>query len=166
MTAKFVEAVLVPSLTERLMIATPLRPKAGVTVAVRLLPLLTRLIPVLGTRLVFNDNGVTVRLPAVVSESETIKGTVTGTPVRVLVGGISLTVGGPFTGCTVTRKLVLLDAPPESMTRTVTVDVPTTPAAETVTVRVSLLPPKVILLNGMADVLDDALARVRLPAGS
>src|SRR2546427_3499267 len=50
----------------------------------------------LGTRLVFKDVGVAVKLPAAVSGSETVKATVTGTPVSVLVGEIWLTTGGPF----------------------------------------------------------------------
>src|SRR5689334_18070422 len=73
--------------------------------------------------------------------------------------------GGSFTGVTVSTKFVLRDSAP-SLTVIVMVALPLWfVAGVTVTVRLLPLPPKTMLFVGTRVVLEDALFRVKLPAG-
>jgi len=65
--------VFVPSLTETVMSAAPFRPAAGVTVTVRLDPEPPKTICEFGTSVVSEELPETVRLPAGVSASATVK---------------------------------------------------------------------------------------------
>src|SRR2546428_5468675 len=66
-------AVRLPSLTVTVITALPLWPAAGVTVTVRLAPLPPKTMFALGTRVVFPELPLTVRLPGAVSTSPTVK---------------------------------------------------------------------------------------------
>ena len=70
---KLLEVVAVPSLTLRVMTAVPFCWAAGVTVTVRLAPLPPNAILAAGTSAGLEELPVTVRLPAAVSASPTVK---------------------------------------------------------------------------------------------
>src|SRR5437867_2516502 len=72
-SVKLVVAVAAPSLTVSVMSAVPVSPDAGVMVTVRLAPLPPKARFALGTRIVFAELPLTVRLPAAVSASSTVK---------------------------------------------------------------------------------------------
>jgi len=93
--------------------ATPAWPLAGVSVTVRSLPLPPKTMLPFGTSPEFAELPETVRLPADVSRSSTVKSRA-GVAVSdtVLVGGMLEITGAVFTGRTVTMKLVLFDRPP------------------------------------------------------
>src|SRR6266568_1565453 len=160
-------AVLVPSLTVRVRGATPVWPAAGVRVTVRLLPLPPKTMLALGRRAVFEELPETVRLPAAVSRSATVKGIgPVGILTNVLVAAIAEMSGEVFAGRTVTTKAVLLDLPPVSITRTVMTEEPICAPAVTLTLRPAPAPPKVIPAKGMTVRSAEALSRTRLEAGS
>ena len=69
------KALAAPSLTVMRMVAVPDWLGAGVTVTVRSAPEPPRTTLATGTRAVFDDVPVTVRLPAAVSASPTVKAT-------------------------------------------------------------------------------------------
>ena len=92
-----------------------------VNVTVRLVPLLPNTIPVLGTRLVFEESAVMTKASAGVSRSATVNGIgqlteFTGSTNKLCRSEI---VGGVFVGFTVSVKDV--DAVLPSVSRTVTV---------------------------------------------
>ena len=62
-----------PSLTATVMVAVPVCPPAGVTVTVRLAPLPPNTMFPLGTSVTSDELPLTVRLPAPVSTSPTVK---------------------------------------------------------------------------------------------
>src|SRR3954464_11830158 len=86
-----------PSVTVTVMVAEPLWFGAGVTAIVRLAPLPPNVIFAFGTRAVFDEFAVNVRLPTAVSASPTVK---FKTPVELSSfntwSGISEMVGGLF----------------------------------------------------------------------
>src|ERR1043166_3561953 len=84
----------------------------GMIVTVQSAPLPASWIFWLGTRLVFAELAVTIRLPAGLSTSWTVKeiGPL-GVSSLILTLSIGLTVGGSFTGLTVTKKLVMALVP-------------------------------------------------------
>src|ERR1039458_7474955 len=116
-TARIVLAVLVPSLTVTVIGATPVWPAAGLTVTVRLLPPPPKTMLALGISVVLAEAADNVRLAAGVSRSPTVKAMGGGAVLRsVLVQEIAEMQGAVFAGNTVTVKLVLLEAPPVSIT--------------------------------------------------
>ena len=70
---KAVGVEVVPSLTDTVIVAVPVPSAAGVTVTVRLAPLPPNTMFAFGTRAVFDELPDTVRLPAGVSRSPTVK---------------------------------------------------------------------------------------------
>src|ERR1017187_8152214 len=116
-TEKVELAVLVPSLTVTVMGTTPVWPAAGLTVTVRLLPLPPKTMLPSGTSAGLAEAAVNARLAAGVSRSPTVKA-MGGTAVlrSVLVEEIEEILGAVLAAKTVTVKLVLLEAPPVSIT--------------------------------------------------
>src|ERR1035437_5550087 len=116
-TAKMELAVFVPSLTVIVMGATPAWPPAGVTVTVRLLPLPPKTMLALGTKAVLAEVADRARLAAGVSRSATVNPMGGAAVFRsVLVREIAEIAGAVLAAKTVTVKLVLLEAPPVSIT--------------------------------------------------
>ena len=72
-STKLVLLVACPSLTRKVMVAVPLWPGAGVTVAVRLVPLPPNTTLALGTRVGLEELAVSTRLFTAVSASLTVK---------------------------------------------------------------------------------------------
>src|ERR1039457_5491381 len=116
-TEKVELAALVPSLTVTVMGTTPVWPAAGVTVTVRLLPLPPKTMLALGTSAVLAEVADNARLAAGVSRSPTMKAMGGAAVFRsVLVQEIVEIQGAVLAAKTVTVKLVLLEAPPVSIT--------------------------------------------------
>src|SRR3954462_8511592 len=167
MSAKEELAVFAPSLTVMLTGATPVWPKSGVTVTMRLLSLPPTTMFALGSNVVFEEEAETVRTDAGLSASPIVNGmSSTEELMRQLVVGIVEMTGAVLAGRTLTTNEVLFDLPPVSMTQTVTVDEPGWFPPLTLTVRLELLPPKAMLLRGMTVWSDEPAFRLRAEAGS
>ena len=164
-TPKVFVAVLDPSLTEMVIVDDPAWPGTPVTVTVRFEPVPPSTTLLSGTRVGFEELLVTVRLANGVSTSPIVNGTGPVAPPMVIVWSAMLeTVGGSFTGLTVTTNVVLLLSRP-SLTVTVIVAVPLWfVAGVTVTVRLAPLPPNTMLFVGTRVVLEEALFKTRLAA--
>jgi hypothetical protein len=98
---KVVLVVSAPSLTVRVRVAVPVWLAAGVTVTVRLAPLPPNTMAALGTKVVFEDVPLIVRLATAVSASPTVKASgPTAVPigvvwfVTVVIVGAVFAVGG------------------------------------------------------------------------
>ena len=118
-----------------------------------------------GTKVRFEESGLSVRLPPVVATSPIVKlnGPVVA-PTLIVWFGMPVIVGASFTAVTVTTKFVLTTYCP-SLTLTVIVAVPLwLVAGLTVTVRFAPDPPNTMLLVGTSVGYDEPLLNVRLPA--
>src|SRR5713101_7867904 len=116
-----------PSLTVRVIVALPNWFAAGVTATVRTAPLPPKTMFALGTRVGFEETPESVKLATGESTSATMKGrTPVVVPWSIVWFGMLLTVGGSFTGVTVTLKLraTVLFAGPPLFTVSVIVAVP------------------------------------------
>ena len=92
--------------------------------SVRLAPLPLKTMFSLGTKVVFDEEAITVRLAAGVSASPTVKAIAgVGTSSLVVWSAMSEMVGGSFTALTVSTKMSLAVSDP-SLTATVIVAVP------------------------------------------
>ncbi len=161
------KAVAVPSLTVMRMVVVPDWLAAGVRVTVRLAPVPPRTMLATGTRAVLDDVLVSVRLPAAVSTSPTVKGTA-GVGVSSLTVRLAMLemVGTSFTGVTVrTNSSKALAAPSLTVMRTVVVP-DWFGGGVRVTVRLAPEPPKTMLATGTRAVFDDVRVSVRLPVAS
>src|SRR4051812_33164838 len=157
-----------PPLPVTVTVAVPVWPEVGLPVTVRLAPLPPNVIPEFGTSVALLELPLSVRLPAVVSASPTVKliGPTVVPAVVVWLGMLEIVGAVLVTGAalTVSVKLRLAVVVP-SFTVRLTVAVPVWPAAAfTVTVRVPPLPPRVMLPLGTSVVLLDEELSVRLPA--
>src|SRR5213594_1906785 len=118
-----------------------------------------------GTSVGLDELPLTVKLPAAVSTSPTVK---PSAGVVVFIGILWLgrleIVGASFTALTVSRKLVLVLSEP-SLTSTVIVAVPFLfDAGVRVTVRLATLTPKAMFAFGTSVGLDELPLTVKLPA--
>src|SRR6266511_3277723 len=158
-------AVSAPSLTVTVIVAVPVCPAAGVTVTVRLAPLPPKTMLPLCTNVGLDELPLTVRLPAAVSTSPTVKliAPVWVSSLIVWLARFEI-VGASFTALTVSPKLVfVLDCP--SLTVSVIVAEPFwLVAGVTVTVRLAPLPPKTMLPLGASVGVDELPLTVKLPA--
>ena len=148
-----------------MIVAVPDWLAAGVTVTVRFAVLPPSTTFAVGTRVVFDELRVTVRLPAAVSASPMVKVIAPVLESSSIVRFVmSLMVGAVFTALTVRAKLeVAVRAP--SLTVTVIVAEPLWPATGvTVTVRLAPLPPNATLAAGTKTVFEEAAETVRLVA--
>ena len=90
-----------PSLTVTVMVAAPFWFASGVTVTVRFAPLPPNTMLALGTSAVFDDEPLTVRLPAAVCASLTVNATAPVASSLMVRSAMSEIVGGVFDGVTV-----------------------------------------------------------------
>jgi len=152
-----------PSVTEMVIAALPLRLAAGVILTLRLAPEPPKEIPVVGTRVVLEDEPLTVKLAAGVSTSPMVKSIVMGVSSLVVLSSIADIVGESLTGVTVKLKVrVVLPMLASATTREI-VAVPLWLAAgRMVTERLLPDPPKLILVSGTSAVLEDEPLTVRL----
>src|SRR6266571_4966942 len=159
-------AVKLPSLTVTVMVAVPVWLRAGVTVTVRLAPEPPKTMLAAGTKVGLEEAPETIRLPATVCASPTVKA-IGAVAVFWLVDRSAMLeiVGAVFAvALTVSTKLSLAVRLP-SLTVTVMVAVPVwLRAGVTVTVRLAPEPPKTMLATGTKVGLEEAPERVRLPA--
>jgi hypothetical protein len=159
--------VLVPSLTETLMIALPVMPGAGVTVTVRFWSEPPSTMFAFGTSVVAVETAHSVRFAADVSASLIVNGSATvDCPGATVCAGIVEIVGGVFVGAVVTvSKNALLVVLVPSLTLTVIVAEPVLPATGvTVTVRSVPLPPNTMFAAGTNVVEEEVPETVRLAA--
>src|SRR5262249_40881940 len=162
---KPVLALREPSLTVTVTVAVPVWPAAGVSVTVRLAPLPPKAMFAPGSSVWFDELPETVRLPAGVSASPTVKAIgPTGVPVVVDWFAIAEIVGA-LCAVTVDWNPVLVLSRP-SLTVTVTDAVPDWPATGVrVAVRLAPLPPKTMFASGSSAWFDEPPLTVRLATG-
>ena len=154
-----------PSLTVIVIVAVPDWLAAGVTVTVRFAVLPPSTTFAVGTRVVFDEVRVTVRLPAAVSASPMVKAIAPVLESSLIVRFEMLEiVGAEFTALTVTTNVSLAVSEP-SLTVTVIVAEPVCPlAGVTVTVRLAPEPPRTTFAVGTSVVFDEDRVTVRLAA--
>ena len=158
--------VFVPSLTVTVIVALPVLPDAGVTVTVRFAPEPPRTMFAVGTKVVEEEDFVSVRFAAGVSASPIVNGiAAVDWPDVTVCAAIVEMVGAVFGAAwTVTAKLLLAVSVP-SPTVIVICAVPVFPAAGvTVTVRFAPLPPSTMLPFGINVVTVDDAESVKLEA--
>src|SRR6266568_1720908 len=160
---KLLLAVRLPSLTVTVIVAVPVWLSAGVTVTVRLAPEPPKTMLAPGTKVGFEEAPETVRLPAAVCASPTVKA-IGAVAVFWLVERLAMLemVGAVFAvALTVNTKLSLAVRLP-SLTVTVIVVVPVwLSAGVTVTVRFAPEPPNTMLASGTKVGLEEAAVTIR-----
>ena len=108
-----------PSLTVTVIVLVPVLFVAGLIVSVRFAPdpPSARFVAVFGTSVVFDDDRVTVRLPAAVSASPTVKFTTSVPFFDMHLSEMFVMVGASFTGVTVMFTVTVGEFTEPSFTR-------------------------------------------------
>src|SRR6187431_3140651 len=163
---KFVEAVRLPSLTVIVMVEVPLWPAAGVMTTLRLAPVPPpKVMLAFGTNVAFDEVPETVNPVGCVSASPIVKA-IGGVGVFSFVdcGAIAVMVGAVL-ALTVNTKLVEAVSVP-SLTVTVMVEVPLSPAAGVMTrLRLAPVPPPKVMLAFGTNVTFDEVPETVNPVG-
>src|SRR6186713_1295802 len=164
---KLVEAVSVPSLTVTVMVEVPLSPAAGVMTRLRLAPVPPpKVMLAFGTNVTFDEVPETVNPVGCVSASPMVNaiGEV-GVFSFVDCGAIAVMVGAVLAALTVRTKLVEAVSVP-SLTVTVIVEVPLSPAAGVMTrLRLASVPPPKVMLAFGTNVTFDEVPETVNPVG-
>src|SRR5438093_1425980 len=159
-------AVRLPSLTVTVMLAVPVWLRAGVTVTVRLAPEPPKTMLATGTRVGLEEGPETIRLPAAVCASPTVKAMGAVAAFWLMDRSAMLEmVGAVFAVALTVNTKVSLAVRLPSLTVTVMLAVPVwLRAGVTVTVRLAPEPPKTMLATGIKVGLEEVRERIRLPA--